>query len=417
MMRDRERQQNLKIGLFAVIGLLILAYATIQVSDRKLSSQGTYTVSLVLNSATGLTKKTPVQIAGVQVGYVAGLELVDNRKANVLLRINKEVQLTKDVTAQVRTKGFLGETYIDLMPGSPGKGYLAAGEQITAVNPYVDLSELTSKLNAIAEDIKEVTGSMKRHFVEGGNWDQIMNNFAILSDKLNNSLGYVSSISRKIDEGKGTIGRLVNDEETAENLKEATKGLSETLGGVNRLQAEIGYHLEYLGDSKSVKNYVGLGLKPRPDKAFLLELVVDPDPSPRRRVTTTDVTTGGVTTQVVSDQQVVEKNKLLISAQLAKSFYDFTLRGGIIESTGGVGADYKVGPFGLTFSAFDFRTKDQQRPHLKAYGRANLTRNFFLLSGVDDFISKQRDPDWFVGAGFQIIDEDIKSIFGAARFR
>ncbi|MDO8461553.1 MAG: MlaD family protein [Deltaproteobacteria bacterium] len=416
MTRYQESQRNIKIGVFTLIGICILVYSTIRVSDRNLSSKGTYTVSVVLTSATGLTRKTPVQIAGVQVGYIESLDLVDNRRARVGLRINKEVQLTEDVTAQVRTKGFLGETYIDLMPGRD-ENLIKPNGEITSVNPYTDLSELTSKLSAVTDDIKVVTESMKRNFVEGGNWDQIMSNFAQLSQKLNTSLSSVSNITQKIDEGKGTIGRLVNDEETIENINQAAKGLSETIGGVNRFQAEIGYHLEYLGNSQSVKNYVSLGLKPRPDKAFLLDFVVDPNPPDQRRLTTTDVTSGGVTTTVTTDQSVTIRNKFLISAQLAKTFRDVTIRGGIIESTGGVGVDYKRGPYGLSFSAFDFRSDYGERPHLKAFGQVNLTKNFYLLSGMDDFIAKNHERDWFVGAGFQVIDEDLKSLFGAARLK
>lgn len=416
MTRYQESQRNIKIGVFTIIGLCILVYSTIRVSDRNLSSKGTYTVSLVLSSATGLTRKTPVQIAGVQVGYVESLDLVDNRKARVALRINREVQLSQDITAQVRTKGFLGETYIDLIPGRDENVIKPDGE-IMAVNPYVDLSELTAKLNAVTDDIKVVTESMRRNFVEGGNWDQIMTNFASLSQKLNTSLSSVSSITQKIDEGKGTVGRLVNDEETIENINQAAKGLSETVGGVNRFQTEIGYHLEYLGDSRSVKNYVSLGLKPRPDKAFLLDFVVDPNPPDERKLITTDVTAGGVTTTVTADRRVTLRNKFLLSAQLAKTFRALTVRGGIIESAGGVGLDYDMGPLGFSFSAFDFRTDHQERPHLKAFSRLNLTKNFYLMSGADDFIAKTRNPDWFVGAGFQVIDEDVKSLFGAARLR
>ncbi|MDO8643801.1 MAG: MlaD family protein [bacterium] len=406
---QREAYQNWRIGLFVLVGIVILAITTLKVTDRQFSS-GTYKVWLVLNSATGLDRKTPVEIAGVQVGYIDGLELFRNRQAKVKLRIDDGVVLTKDTRAQVRTKGFLGDTYIDLQPGDEASGTLEPGAQIESVNPFVDLSELTTQISDISKDVKVVTGAMRQTFAEGGNWDTMMYNFAQLSERLNRSAG-------KIDRGEGTVGKLIHDDETAQGFEDTVQGLSQTIGSVNRFQAEFGYHLEYLTQSKDFKSYIGLALKPRPDKYFLLELAVDPNPSPTQKITTSSITAGGATSTVVTDQSIVEKNKLLVSAQLAKSFHDLVLRGGLIESRGGVGMDYAYGPYGISFSAFDFRSDGNERPHLKALGQLNLTKNLYLLSGADDFISDQQDLDWFFGAGFRVVDEDIKALFGAASLR
>ena len=439
---------EMKVGLFAGAALLIIAYLTLRVSDRGIFRGGDYSVMVMIDSAEGLTKKTPVEVAGIQVGYIEDLELHEGRRAKAKLRINRAVRLGRDARAQVRTKGFLGETYVDLLPGNPETGVIEEGGEITATNPYVDLGQ-------IASDMKEVTGSLKRAFAAdetepGGRIGKNMGDFTerlaqltiqnqesinqivanlrnftsdlneVMSERkesLKETMERIERITRKVDEGRGTLGRLINDEETAENINEAAAAVSETLGGINRFQFEVGYHTEYLGVSKDFKNYVGIKLKPRPDKYFLLEFVVDPNPSPVETVTETTVTTGGTTTTVVTDKNVIEKDRFLISAQLAKTFHNFTLRGGVIESRGGVGVDYNIGPFGVQFSAFDFRTDNNQRPHLKVLGSVNLTKNLFVVSGVDDFISKQQDPDWFIGAGLKLVDNDIKSLLNAASLR
>jgi phospholipid/cholesterol/gamma-HCH transport system substrate-binding protein len=439
---------EMKVGLFAGAALLIIAYLTLRVSDRGIFKGGDYAVVVMIDSAEGLTKKTPVEVAGIQVGYIENLELHEGRRAKARLRINQAVRLGRDARAQVRTKGFLGETYVDLLPGSLETGMIEEGGEITATNPYVDLGQ-------IASDMKEVTGSLKRILAAdeteaGGRTLKNMETFTeklseltvqnqegineivaslknfssdlseVMSERkesLKETMERLNLIVRKVDEGRGTLGRLINDEETAENINEAARGVSETLGGINRFQFEVGYHVEYLGASEDFKNYVGVVLKPRPDKYFLLEFVVDPNPSPVETITETEVTTGGTTTTVTTDKNVIEKDRFLISAQLAKTFNNLTLRGGVIESRGGVGVDYNVGPFGIQFSAFDFRTDDGQMPHLKVLGSVNVTKNFFLVSGVDDFISKQQDPDWFFGAGLRFVDNDMKSLLGAASLR
>ncbi|HEX5036466.1 MAG TPA: MlaD family protein [bacterium] len=440
---------ELKVGVFAAIALILIAWATVRVSDKGLfGGGGQYTVSVILDSAEGLSLKTPVEVAGIQVGYIEDLDLHDGRAAQAKLRLDDRVQLGRNAVAQVRTKGFLGETYIDLKPGDITLGTIGQGGEITATNPYVDLGQ-------IASDMKEITGALKKMVAEDtGPVNKVLANMEVFTKKLaemtvqnqqsinaivaslkqfsgdlsevmaerkeslKDTMARLNSITRKVDEGRGSIGRLVNDGELADNINEAARGVSETVGGINRFQFEVGYHVEFLGNTGEFKNYVGVNLKPRPDKYFMLEFVVDPSPSAVSKVTTTDVTTGGATTTVTTEQSVVEKDKFLISAQLAKEFHNFTFRGGLIESRGGVGIDYNYGPFGVQFSAFDFQTEGDEMPHLKAMGTVNVTPNFFILSGLDDFISKEPDhPDWFIGAGLRFVDNDLKSLFGAASLR
>lgn len=437
-----------KVGLFAALAIAVIVYATLEVSERGVFTGGDYRVTVLIESAQGLTKKTPVEVAGVQVGYIEDLELYQGRYAKAKLRISKEVKLGKDAVAQVRTKGFLGETYVDLNPGHPESGLIPEGGQITATNPYVDLGQIAADVREITRSLKDMVANEEKSpvyrilknmeaFTERmseistqnqENVNQIMEHLkeftanldqlvAEKKETLSETMDRIDRITRHVEEGKGTIGRLLNDEETAQSINDAAKGISETLGGVNRFQIEFGYHLEYLAATKDFKNYAGLAFRPRPDKAFLIEFVGDPAPSPNRTSTDTTVTTGGTTTTITTEKNIAERDKFLVSAELAKTFYNFTLRGGLIESRGGLGVDYGIGPFGIQFSAFDFRTDAGQRPHLKAMGVANITKNFFFVSGLDDFINKQQSLDWFVGGGLRLVDNDIKSLLGAASLK
>ncbi|MFH0799390.1 MAG: MlaD family protein [Pseudomonadota bacterium] len=441
---------EVRVGVFAVVVIAILAWATMRVSERTTVHSGGYTLKVAFDNATGLKLKAPVELAGVQVGVIKNIDLLESRQALVTVALSKEVKLPADSKAVLRTRGFLGETYIDIVPGNPDQPTLQAGETIQYGARTGDINSLVSQFNDIAGDIKHITTSLRDTVGEGdqapvkqivanledfaksirdltarneGNINRITDNLAAMTEQLRQivargqanieeSMDRIASISRKIDEGKGTVGRLVNDEETVDKLNEAVDGLNDTLGGFKRLETEIGFHTEYLTKTQDFKNYVSLALKPAPDKAFLLDIVSDPNPNPTHVLSTTNVTVGSSTTQVSTDTATIDRNKILLSAQLAKKFYDFTLRGGLIESTGGLGLDYERGPFGLQFSAFDFSTRYYQRPHLKLLGNLNLTRNFYVLGGTDDFISRQGQRSAFFGGGFRLVDDDIKSMIG-----
>ncbi len=441
---------SIKVGFFALVAFVLLTYLTLRVSDLKFSPHGTYYIYVELPSAEGIDRKTPVQVAGIQVGIVDDISLTSSNVARLKLKIRKGVMLPEDVKAEVRVKGVLGDAYLELLPGKSGET-LSAGGMIHRVGPTVDINELTRNLNEVALNLKDISQSVKGYVSADNsvmsriltNMDKLTSNLAAFaghnrenmdaivvnlkeltqglkgvvhdnSDQINHAISQLDSITSKIDQGKGSLGKLINDPSTVEKLNEGLDNVNEVVGGVNRLQFEFGYHLEYLGGSNDFKNYASLAIKPRPDKYFLFEFISDPNPPPVRSATTSTVTTGGVTNTVTTNTDQIQRNKFRFSAELAKKFYDFTLRGGIIESTGGIGVDYNKGPLGIQFEAFDFA--DQQRPHLKAMGTLNVTKTFYVLGGVDDFIAKGRTPDWFFGAGIHFLDEDIKSLFGAFSF-
>ena len=126
---------------------------------------------------------------------------------------------------------------------------------------------------------------------------------------------------------------------------------------------------------------------------------------------TTETTTGGITT---TTKEVITEDQIKFSAQIAKRFHDATLRGGIIESTGGFGVDYYLfnDRLKLTLEAFDFDKK--RNPRVKTAATYNINKYFFVTGGYDDVISKVGGESLFIGAGFHFEDEDIKYLLTSA---
>lgn len=446
---------EIKVGLFAVVAIAIIAFATIRVGDQSIVAGGAYQIKTVFNNATGLYPKASVEVAGVDVGVVKKIELTPEGRALATLGVSKHVQIPIDSLVFLRTKGFLGEAYIEIVPGDPAKGLLKDGETITRTESGGDVTGLVNSFNGIAKDISEITKTIKGWVSEeeGGviattihnldeftrvmrdvstrneeNLDRIMQNMADLTYELkqlvqenktdvDEAMERVASITKKIDEGRGTLGKLVNDPETVEKLNDSLDNLNDALGGFRQLELGLGFHSEYLNRSNDFKNYVSLELRPTPDEALLIDIVNDPAPDTSRSRRVSDITAGGTTTTVTTENSVLERDSIHFSAQLAKKFYDLTLRGGLIESKGGVGLDYTKGPMGLSFSAFDFETDFNEQPHLKFMGMVNVTPNLYLLGGADDVLNPAQRTDYFFGGGFRFVDEDIKSLLGFARLR
>jgi phospholipid/cholesterol/gamma-HCH transport system substrate-binding protein len=95
-----------KVGLFVLVGLIILGYMSVQVGKQSFGLKKGYTLEVVFDSAAGLNRDASVQIAGVEVGQVEAITLKDG-KALVRLRITPGVKLEKDAIASIKTHGIL----------------------------------------------------------------------------------------------------------------------------------------------------------------------------------------------------------------------------------------------------------------------------------------------------------------------
>lgn len=435
-----------KVGLFVLIAILLLAYITIDVSKLGIVGTGTYKIYAIMENAEGVTMKTPVQVAGITVGVVRSIELTPEQKAKVEFEIRDDVKLGKNVQAEIKSRGVLGDTYIELIPGATEAGQFPEGGAIQRVKQPADYQELIRDVSQLVDDLKEITSAIKTYTVSDqsstaqilknmevmtanlakfstvnmANMDAIVSNLRALTADLRSlakdsspdielALKRIAEITDKVDSGEGTLGKLINDSETVDRTNKILKNVEGITRGFSRFQTELGWHIEYLGTTKDVKNYVSLTLQPRPDKYFLFEVVHDPNPTGSTSTETNTVTANGVTSVITTETE--KFNEVRFTAEIAKKFNDFTIHGGLIESTGGVGVNYNKGPVGLQFSAFDF-TAD--RPHLKFLTQLNVFPAFYLLGGLDDFISSQHGLDWFVGAGIRLTDRDIQSLFGAA---
>src|SRR5688572_20416772 len=98
----------LKVGVFVVVSLVVFAAFLQIVSTRGLSPGDTYVVYAYFEDVLGLEKKSPVQIAGIDVGAIDEVKLEEG-KAKLALRIQKDVVLYKDARLEKVSISLLGD--------------------------------------------------------------------------------------------------------------------------------------------------------------------------------------------------------------------------------------------------------------------------------------------------------------------
>jgi phospholipid/cholesterol/gamma-HCH transport system substrate-binding protein len=128
------------VGFFLLLGLLALGYLAIKLGRMEVIGNSGYTVTATFPNVGGLRTGTPVEIAGVEVGWVERIAL-KNYQAKVDFRIKQGIQLPEDSIASIRTKGLIGEQYVRISPGGAEQNILPGGE-IKETEPPVDIMEL-----------------------------------------------------------------------------------------------------------------------------------------------------------------------------------------------------------------------------------------------------------------------------------
>jgi phospholipid/cholesterol/gamma-HCH transport system substrate-binding protein len=139
----RRSALDLSVGLFLIIGLLAVAWLSVNLGRVDLLGGRGYVVNADFPSVGGLKIGSPVEIAGVQIGNVNGIHLVEDQ-ARVVMSIRSGVTLGEDSIASIKTKGLIGEKYIRISPGGSDRSIPPNGK-IRDVEPPVDLEELLSK--------------------------------------------------------------------------------------------------------------------------------------------------------------------------------------------------------------------------------------------------------------------------------
>ncbi|MBI5562941.1 MAG: MCE family protein [Deltaproteobacteria bacterium] len=232
-----------KVGIFVLAGILVLVYMSLRVGGMRFGRAEGYTLHVVFDSAAGLDKDAAVRVAGVEVGRVSEIRLIDDR-AHLTLQMHPDVKIGRDFVAVLTTKGLLGERYMELIPGAQGAPPLKDGEAITHVTSYADMDKLITVLSDVATDIKTVSESFSKAL--GGKEGEeglknIVKNIEEISARLNNLIakndGRFSDTLKNLDEFSAVLkkdGPRITEEmrAAAQNLNDSITRTSNNLNGL-----------------------------------------------------------------------------------------------------------------------------------------------------------------------------------------
>ncbi|MBI4778218.1 MCE family protein [Candidatus Desantisbacteria bacterium] len=296
--------QELKIGILVAAAIVIAGIMITLAGGRSFYRQG-YQIRVHFDYISGLDTGAPVRLAGMEIGEVRDLQLIDN-KIEATIWVESSAKIHSDARVTINSLGIIGEKYIEITLGKKGRllkngdsligenpvnveEVLMRGERIVKMLDYQvkflerlmfnsqipwdaiadivrNVSEITKDTNNLIktnkddvtssiqnfnklsttlektvdenkDELRNVTGELKKATKNLNaavlNTEKNLNTAILNTDKgLSKSLtefstaaSNFSNICKKIDEGNGSLGRIIKDRKIADDLSETTNNL------------------------------------------------------------------------------------------------------------------------------------------------------------------------------------------------
>lgn len=139
-----SRTTKFIVGIFALLGIVALAILSLSMGKLALFPAPGYTLYASFDNIAGLKTGDSVELAGVQIGKVARINL-HNDRARASLRIDQGVQIDNDAIAGIKSAGLLGDKYVSIALG-PGEKTLHDGDVIRETQSSFVLEDAIGQL-------------------------------------------------------------------------------------------------------------------------------------------------------------------------------------------------------------------------------------------------------------------------------
>jgi phospholipid/cholesterol/gamma-HCH transport system substrate-binding protein len=242
---------ELRVGLFVLLGLLILAVAIFYVTGAGVFGPK-YRLKTLLPEVAGLATGAPVRLDGVEIGNVERINIVPRENGKppdhlhsieVVMKLDRRYQndILTDSVATLVTEGLLGNRYVNVQRGYTGT-QLKDGQSITggeekAIKEVVERSaDVLANLKALSSDVQDLIAGVQ----EGkGTLGKLLTDDQAYKH-LNSILTKGDQIATNVQSGQGTVGRLLMKDEMADRIQNTLDQLNTVLADLRAQKGTLG---------------------------------------------------------------------------------------------------------------------------------------------------------------------------------
>lgn len=223
-MKETSNRRAVIVGIFITLGLLIVIAGVLTLGGQKKAFVSAIHVSATFSDIGGVQTGNNIWYSGVKVGTVKKITFIEHNKIRVDLNIEeKSAQfIHKDVLAKVGSDGLVGNKIIALSGGSENVPAIQDGDQLKVA---VNISP-----------------------------DEIMTTLQENNKKLLLITGDLSTLSKRIVNGEGSVGKLMTDESLYNNLSQTVATFEKAAANTERLTQGLADYASSLRKKGSLTN-------------------------------------------------------------------------------------------------------------------------------------------------------------------
>ena len=452
-----------KIALFFIVlgaagGVFIVA------SADNLNDFNTREYEIVLDDAIGLSTRSKIYQAGVVVGRIKGITLSDN-EAILRIALLRDLTVREDAVVSRRTSTMLGTSILVLEPGHVSSRILPPGGRLQSSRDTGDISSLMGSVQDLSSQISDILREFQYNHLTllaisletfnsiaqkiDSNTDAELERLSRILESIALITGDIGLITGDIRQGSGNISQAIYDDRlysslltTTGELEVAILKLQNTLDSINiaatgastvidsanvivqqvvGLGLQVDTHGSYFAQANQVQAGASVRLVPASnDRWYRIGVTSVPGGRSSRTVTDTHTYISNPLDNVrtIEDTTKTDYSSFVVDAELARSFGILTIRGGLLESTGGIGLDVQpLKWLGISGEVFNFRSGES--PNLR--GTVTIYPFFdpdsdkpwnwlYLRGGINNSLTNDRD--FFIGGGMRFADREVKGLIG-----
>ncbi len=219
------KSANLKVGLTILVGVIIFFIFILLVGSGENLFSKEYQLKIFLPGIEGLAEGNMVSLGGIKIGSVSSIDFAEKEeKAGVditLTLLEKYAKhLTRSSVAEIKTLGILGDKYVDISFGKSGENPLKTGNYLN-LKRSVTLTQLTDQVEPLLNNLTVITNDLKSvtaKFAGGeGSIFKIINSPDFANDLFSITKG-LKKITVELNGGNGTLGKLLHSDSLYNSL-------------------------------------------------------------------------------------------------------------------------------------------------------------------------------------------------------
>lgn len=229
---NNEKGFTWKLGMFVVIGLVLLVFTVYFIGKNKNLFGSTFHLRSQFKTVSGLKVGNNVRFSGINVGTVNGIELITDSSVVVDLLVKKGVQkfIKTDAKASISSDGLMGDKVLTITPGTGTNSEVKDNDMIISKNA-VEMEDVMSQVKTSVDNAAVITGQLAQFSYKLNNGNGMLSK--LISDpEFSNSLkGTMSNLQTSSKQFANFTTKMNNGvlDSAMVNVQTATKGLSENM--------------------------------------------------------------------------------------------------------------------------------------------------------------------------------------------